>query len=188
MSDKNWDAELAKIDRQLASISDEQLLAEKRAATMKPGAAPTGAPSRPAALPASTSAGAAVTPARQQGTWKGWVQTAVAVGAAVGLVFWPWPANCGLPLYGLVAASGATALLGVWSAFGTWRHRLGAAHILSLAVVLWGLGWGAREVLPRIGYAIPDATRGVTWECSAPAPAPAPAPVTLPPGGGAGGL
>ena len=116
MSDnKNWDAELAKIDKQLASISDDQLLAEKRAATVKPGAAPAaGAPARPAALPASTSAAPGV--AKPVGTWKGWVQTAIAVGAAVGLLFWPYPQNCGLPLYGFVAAAGATSMLGAWSA------------------------------------------------------------------------
>ena len=179
MSDnKNWDAELAKIDKQLASISDDQLLAEKRAATVKPGAAPAaGAPARPAALPASTSAAPGV--AKPVGTWKGWVQTAIAVGAAVGLLFWPYPQNCGLPLYGFVAAAGATSMLGAWSALGTWRHRLGLAHLASLLVVAWGIALGAREVLPRVGYAIPDAVRGATLECTAPA---APIPSTTIPG------
>jgi hypothetical protein len=166
MSDKNWDAELAKIDKQLASISDEQLLAEKRAATVKGGPAGAATVTKPAALPASTAPASVTKPV---GTWRGWLQAAIALAAAVGLVFWPWPPNCGLPLYGLIAASGATSLLGVWSAIGTWRHRLGAAHIVSLAVVAWGLLFGAREVLPRVGYALPDGVRGASWECSAPA-------------------
>ena len=40
MSDRNWEAELAKIDKQLASVSDEALLAESKAvAPAKAGAA-----------------------------------------------------------------------------------------------------------------------------------------------------
>ena len=36
MSDRNWEAELAKIDQQLASVSDEALLALSRALIADP--------------------------------------------------------------------------------------------------------------------------------------------------------
>jgi hypothetical protein len=164
MSDRNWEAELAKIDQQLASVSDEALLAESKAVAPaksagRIGAAPT------VAAPARSAAPAA-------GAWRGWVQVAIAVGAAAGLMFWPWPASCGGPLIGFTAATGAVALLGVWSAVGTWRHRLGLAHVAALLVVVWGLALGAREVLPRVGYATPTPERSKGWSCPAPSVGP----------------
>ena len=161
MSDRNWEAELAKIDKQLASVSDEALLAESKAA------APAKTAGRTVAAPMVAA------PARSgAGAWRGWVKVAIAVGAAAGLMFWPWPASCGGPLIGFTAATGAVALLGVWSAVGTWRHRLGLAHVASLLVVVWGLALGAREILPRAGYAIPTAERSAGWSCLAPSVGP----------------
>ncbi|HYW30535.1 MAG TPA: hypothetical protein VE869_03430 [Gemmatimonas sp.] len=184
MSDRNWDAELAKIDKQLSSISDEQLLADQRAALApaagsakalpgKPMApAATAKPSAAAGTVAGTVAGA--TPRPAAGPWASWLKVSVAVAAAAGLMFWPWPAQCGLPLVGFTAATGAVTLLGVWSAAGTWRHRLGLAHLASLLVVGWGLALGARETLPRIGYAIPTAERAAGWSCEGLPPLTAP--------------
>lgn len=165
MADRNWDSELAKIDKQLASISDDQLAASASAATA--GAAsgagrsgiagaqrlPAGAPSAPAPT---------ISVGRR---WTGWVKSLIALAAAAGLMFWPWPAQCGTPLIGYTAATGVAALLGVWAAVGTWRHRLALAHMLSLLVVAWGIVLGAREVLPRVGYAIPTEQHGASWKC-----------------------
>ena len=173
MSDRNWEAELAKIDKQLASVSDEALLAEsKAAATVKTAGRTVAAPM--VAAPARSGAGAASAGSSSPaaGAWRGWVKVAIAVGAAAGLMFWPWPASCGGPLIGFTAATGAVALLGVWSAVGTWRHRLGLAHVASLLVVVWGLALGAREILPRAGYAIPTAERSAGWSCLAPSVGP----------------
>ncbi len=173
MSDRNWEAELAKIDKQLASVSDEALLAESKAAAPAKTAGRTVAAPMVAA-PARSGAGAASAglSAPAAGAWRGWVKVAIAVGAAAGLMFWPWPAACGGPLIGFTAATGAVALLGVWSAVGTWRHRLGLAHVASLLVVVWGLALGAREILPRAGYAIPTAERSAGWRCPAPSVGP----------------
>lgn len=160
---------MAKIDKQLASVSDEALLAESKAvAPAKTGTRTVAAPT--VAAPARSAAPTAGAPAA--GAWKGWVKVAIAVGAAAGLMFWPWPASCGGPLIGFTAATGAVSLLGVWSALGTWRHRLGLAHVTSLLVVVWGLALGAREVLPRAGYAVPTAERSEGWSCPAPSGAP----------------
>ena len=77
---------------------------------------------------------------------------------------------------GFTAATGGVALLGLWSAVGTWRHRLGLAHVASLLVTLWGAVLGAREVLPRVGYAIPSLERAGQWTCEGLPPLPSPAP------------
>ncbi len=167
MSDRNWEAELAKIDKQLASVSDEALLAESKAVAPAKSAGRT-VPAPTIAAPAR-SAGAA---APSAGAWRGWVKVAIAVGAAAGLMFWPWPTSCGGPLIGFTAATGAVALLGIWSAIGTWRHRLGLAHVASLLVVVGGLALGAREVLPRVGYAAPTPARSERWSCPAPSVGP----------------
>jgi hypothetical protein len=167
----DWDKELAKIDKQLASISDDQLLASSAPARTAPGAAMGATKSLPA--------GRAAMPTAATGTsWVAWAKVLIAVGAAAGLMVWPWPARCGLPLVGFTAATGGVALLGLWSAVGTWRHRLGLAHVASLLVTAWGIALGAREVLPRVGYAIPTAERAASWSCEGLPPAPA----TTPPG------
>lgn len=175
MSDRNWEQELAKIDKQLASVSDEQLLAQQSAPARGPVAAPTSAKSAPAK--ASSSAA----PTRMAGSWIAWVQLVVAIAAGVGLWFWPWGTRCGLNAMTFTAATGGVTLLGLWSAVGSWRHRQGAAHILSFAVMIWGLVLGAREVLPRMGYAIPTAQRPGSWSCEAlPATSPSLLPGTPP--------
>lgn len=177
----DWDKELAKIDKQLASISDEQLLASSAPAPAPAGGGkgatrtlPTGRPGAPPSTPMpSVAAGR---------PWVAWGKVLVAVGAAAGLMVWPWPARCGVPLVGFTAATGGVALLGLWSAVGTWRHRLGLAHVASLLVAAWGLALGAREVLPRVGYAIPTVERTASWSCDGlpPASTPGTAPGTPP--------
>jgi len=54
---------------------------------------------------------------------------------------------------------------GAWSAIWSWRHRASVAHILSLALMLWGGALAAREVLPRVGYAIPTEAHPAVWMC-----------------------
>jgi hypothetical protein len=180
MTDRNWEAELAKIDKQLSSVSDEQLLAEQRKA-----AAPALPPGKPVPVGAAAPA-VKVAPVGKPaaGAWASWLKVTVAIAAAAGLMFWPWPPGlrCGVPLLGYTAATAGVTLLGIWSALGTWRHRLGLAHAASLIVVVWGLVLGAREVLPRAGYAIPTLERGAGWTCDAlPPAAPASSPSPTPP-------
>ena len=153
---------MAKIDKQLASVSVAQLLADRSAVpagTAGKGAAPVGKGAPAAAAPAARAA------AKEPGAWFSWLKVLLAVGAAASLMFWPWPARCGIPILGFTAATGGVALLGIWSAVGTWKHRLGLAHVASLAVTVWGLLLGAREVMPRIGYAIPTLERPGQWSC-----------------------
>jgi len=175
MTDRNWEKEMAKIDKQLASVSDDQLLADRKALTAGAGSSPAGKAPAPPPVSARSDAAAGR-------TWLSWLKVSVAVAAAAGLMFWPWPARCGLPLVGFTAATGGVTLLGLWSAFGTWRHRLGAAHFASLIVMLWGAVLGAREILPRIGYAVPSMERPGQWTCDGLPPLPTPPPTTGQPG------
>jgi hypothetical protein len=159
----DWDAELKKIDKQLESMSDSALI-------------PAPAKSAPPAAKAQVAAERATTR-----TWGAFLRLALATALGVGILFWPYPHGCGIGLAGYLAAIGAIVAGGLWSSVWTWRHRTARAHVLSLLLVVWGLVLGAIELLPRTGYARPDATRATGWMCVAPAPAPAPpAPATVP--------
>ena len=154
MSGKDWDSELKKIDRMLEGASDEALLPAKNAPT-------------PAARAEAV--------AKQKGTSTLGVMArlVLAVALGVGMLFWPYDARCGLGLAGYIAATGVVVGAGVWSSIWTWRHRSARGHVLSLLLILWGAVLGAIEILPRVGYAKPDAARP-GWSCPAPTP-PAPA-------------
>ena len=161
MADRDWEKELAKIDKQLGSLSDEELLAP--AAPVKGGA-----PAK--ALPPAKSGGnpPKVASGEQTGTkaWAVYARLVLAVALGVGMIFWPYPARCGPGLAAFLAAVVVVITGGVWSAIWTWRHRASHAHILSLLLILWGLVLGSMEVLPRIGYATPNALHPATWSCS----------------------
>lgn len=147
MSDRDWDAELKKIDRQMERVSDEALF-----------------PSKAAPTPAAKAQVAEVQ--RTTSTFGVFARLSLAVALGVGMVFWPYAARCGLGLAGYLAAVGALVVSGVWSSVWTWRHRAARAHTLSLLLVLWGLILGAIDVLPRVGYAIPTAAHPAGWACT----------------------
>lgn len=168
MSDRNWEQELAKIDKQLASVSDEQLL-QQSAPVNAPQRGPVATTNAKASAPAAKATTSSVPSGR---SWVAWAQLTVAVAAGVGLWFWPWATRCGLNAVAFTAATGGVTALGLWSAIGSWRHRQSYAHVLSFAVMIWGLVLGAREVLPRVGYAIPTYERPGGWSCEAPSPGP----------------
>jgi hypothetical protein len=71
---------------------------------------------------------------------------------------------------GYLAGTAAITLTGIWAGISTWRARLGAAHLLANLLVLWGLILGAREILPRVGYALPTEARPAIWFCDASGP------------------
>ena len=142
----DWDRELSKIDKQLESISDDQLI------------------QRPAGA----------TPAQQQtivverertSTFGALARLSLAVLVGVAILFWPYTARCGAGLAAYLGAVGVVVLAGAWSAVWTWRHRTARAHLLSLLIVVWGIVLGAMEILPRAGYAIPTAEHPAAWSC-----------------------
>lgn len=168
MPDRDWDKELAKIDKQLGSLKDEDLLGPSQAQL----------PAKSGAAPAKTAKAAnyAAPPERPERTTTGWAVYArltLSVALGVAMVIWPYPSNCGSGLAAYLGAVVVVITSGVWSSIWTWRHRASHAHILSLLLILWGLVLGSIEVLPRIGYAKSDARRPGTWSCTAPENAPA---------------
>lgn len=140
---KDWERELARIDKQLESVSDSQLFPEKKGAT-------------PAQQAQVASDRATAT------SWPAVLRLALSVVLGVGILFWPYANRCGIGLAGYLVAVAAVAASGVWSAVWTWRHRTGRAHALSILLIVWGLVLGATEVLPRIGYA----KQALTWNCT----------------------
>ena len=146
MAESKWDRELAKIDKQLESVSDEALF-----------------PTKANASPAARAETAAVR--SKTSTLGVLARLLLALALAVAIMFWPYDARCGLQLAYYLAAVGAVTASGVWSAIWSWRHRSGRAHTLSLLLIVWGLVLGAMEVLPRTGYAAPTLERPATWSC-----------------------
>jgi hypothetical protein len=148
---RNWDRELADIDKAIAKGS-------------VPGG---GAVPAPAGRGAGVPTGAPVPRRSVALTWF-WVLLAVALAAALPL--WPYQRSCGLQLMFFMGATSVTALIGLLGALASWASRRGFAHVVSLAVILWSAVIGLREVLPRVGYA--KTTR--TWTCEAAPAGPAP--------------
>ena len=146
MPPSKWDKELAKIDKQLESLSDEALL-----------------PARPDAGPAARAETQAIQ--RETTTLGVMSRLLLATALGVGMAFWPYSARCGTGLFAYLGAVGVLMAAGAWSAVWTWRHRSAKAHLLSLLLILWGGTLAAMEVLPRIGYAIPTEAHPAAWMC-----------------------
>jgi hypothetical protein len=141
---RNWDRELADIDR----VIDK-------------GPGPAGAPAR---LPAPGSP-----PVVKGSVAMTWFWVVLALLLAVALPLWPYGKACGLQLFFYLGAATLALLAGGAGAVSSWATRRGLAHVLSLLVVVWAGAMGAREVLPRIGYA----AQSKPWLCPAtPEPAP----------------
>jgi hypothetical protein len=182
MSDRNWDAEMKKIDQQLASLTDDQLRPRAPSAPVSAAGAP------PRSLPAgatSPSVASPAPPASAGGAWWAYLRAALALGGVAGLVLWPYARSCGRFGIAYLAGAGVVGLLGVWTTVGAWRRRAALAHLLGLAAIATAGTLAALEVLPKVGYAIPSAAHGATWQCDAPAlPVPSTGtPLTAPPAG-----
>ncbi|MEO8634218.1 MAG: hypothetical protein ABI587_02970 [Gemmatimonadales bacterium] len=146
MSDqpRNWDKEMADIDRLMANPSAQP--------PVKSGglAAPV---ARGGTFPVAT--GGRMT------TFTTWLRVLLGVGLAVGMTQWPYPTACGFNLAVYLGAISTVVVAGLWSSVTSWQRRLGLAHVLSMLVLLWGLVLSAREILPRIGYA----RHARVWNC-----------------------
>ena len=151
MAERDWAKEMAKIDRQLESISDEALFPTKKGAAKGPKAAAEKAEN--------------LEKQRTTTTLGVFLRLLISVALGVGIYFWPYDARCGVGLFGYLAAVGVVTASGIWSAVWTWRHRSARGHTLSLLLILWGATLGAMEILPRIGYAKTDPLHPATWTC-----------------------
>jgi uncharacterized membrane protein YfcA len=145
---RNWDKELADVDRAIA---------KQPASTPAPG-------------------GRTVPPAQRRFVALTWFWTGLAVVLAIALAVWPYDKNCGIRLIFFLGAGGIALTAGLLGALAAWTNRRGLAHLLSLLVIVWAGVMVLREILPRAGYA--KETRGWACPQTPPAPAPAPQPPT----------
>jgi hypothetical protein len=143
---RDWDRELADIDRTIAK--------------QPPPTAPAPSGGRPSQ------------PVGHRFVALTWLWTGLAIVLAVALGVWPYDKNCGLRLIFFLGAGGIALLAAVLGALAGWAHRRGLAHLLSLLVIVWAGVMVVREILPRVGYA--KDSRG--WTCPPPPPVPNPAP------------
>jgi hypothetical protein len=146
---RNWDKELADIDKAIAK---------------QPATAP---------VPAEA-AGKPPTASQRRFVALAWFWTTLALLLAVALPLWPNDKSCGLRLVFYLGAAGIALLMGVLGALASWSYRRGLAHLLSLLAIVWAGVMAAREILPRAGYARQE----LRWTCpeEPPAAAPTPAP------------
>lgn len=143
---RNWDKELSDIDKVIARQP-------------APAAAPP------------PGAGKAPTPGQRRFVALTWFWTGLALVLAVALPLWPNDKSCGLRLVFYLGAAAIALLMGVLGTLASWSHRRGLAFVLSLVAVLWAGVMGAREILPRVGYARQE----LHWTCPEEPPAAAPA-------------
>ena len=143
---RNWDKELANIDKAIA----------RQPAPTAPAVGTT----RP--IPQPSRRFVALT----------WFWTALALILAIALPLWPNDKSCGLRLVFYLGAAGIALLMGVLGALSSWSYRRGLAHLLSLLVIVWAGVMAVREILPRAGYARQE----LTWSCPEAAPVDTPSP------------
>jgi hypothetical protein len=145
MSDRDWDAEMRKIDQQIAAVP-AQAATPVRAQSQ--GGVAHAASGRP-----------------ETSTFGVMARLTLATALGVAIVFWPYGAKCGLGLAGYLAAVTTLVVAGVWSSVWTWKHRAAKAHTVSLLLITWGMVLGAAVVLPRIGYARQTVGHPEHWTC-----------------------
>lgn len=148
--ERDWDKELKEVDRllnQLPTHREEQAAAAAAAAKrVQPPALTSGA------APERASSGA----------WLGtWARVGLGLLLAIGMPLWPYTHGCGVKLFLYMGGILTVIVAGVWSSLTSWKRRMGAAHVFSQLLVIWGLVLAARVILPRTGYAIEPAT----WFC-----------------------
>lgn len=146
---RDWDRELAEIDKVIASGHGQSGEAAKRIAG---GAPPPPVARRPLAPAVSG------TPER---TWSVWLRVFLVLALAAAMPFYPYYYVCGTKLFLYMGAAGIVVIGGIWGAISSWRRRMGMAHTLSLLALLWGLGLVVAEVLLRMGYA----SQALNWMC-----------------------
>ena len=156
---RDWDKEMAEIDKMIS--------ADRGSAGAAAPTTPSNLPARSGVPGAQTAAARAapVSPARASRPRDAlgvWLKALLGALGASALIVWPYGTVCGAPLYAFLGGTAAVAGAGIWTMGSAWVHRRALAHIVGVLVLLAGLVLGAREILPRTGYA----AEALTWTCS----------------------
>ena len=148
---RDWDKELAEIDKVIAS-NRNPAPGPAPAALPAPSGRSTPVPAAPTSAPVAT---------RRRDKIGVWFRALLGTAAAVALPFWPYAKSCGSMLFLYLAASVAVALLGIFTMRSAWTHRRGVAHVVGLLVMLAGIAFIAIEILQRTSYSAVH----LGWSC-----------------------
>lgn len=172
--DRNWDRELAKIDKLIGKLPEhtDEVPAARSAPQLpsRPVEEPVSRPGpdlgvqHPGSRPVVAGGSGSVAPSRwvRAGVW---LLASVGVAAAVALPFWPFGSRCGAELVVYLAAVAGTGILGLWTSVRSWKVRSPRAHVVGLLVLLWAISLAAWQVMPRVGVALPTVDRPAVWAC-----------------------
>lgn len=152
--ERDWDREMREVDKLLAKLPDADPTLGHAPPRGGAGAAAGGVPTIRTTPYAPGRRGPATT----------WLRLSLALLLGVGLLVWPYSHVCGVKLLFYILGIVMLIVAGVWSAFSSWKHHQGFAHLLSLTLVWWGLTLAAAVVLPRAGYA----GQRAIWLCPEP--------------------
>jgi len=158
--ERDWDKEMAEVDRLLKKLPNAD-------PTLGRGASDEPTAKRPSLSTVTPRSGVApLGGGGRVGTWaKVVLGVLVAVGVAPGV--WPYTHGCGLHLIFYLAGVTTVIAAGLWSSISSWKRRLGAAHVISQLLIIWGILLLTREVLPRVG-----ARATAVWICPDVTPTP----------------
>ena len=92
-----------------------------------------------------------------------WGKVLLVASLGVALPFWPYASGCGAGLISYFAALGVLLMTATWALSAAWRQHTALAYGVGLALVVWGIGLGLTQILPRTGYAQSRAY----WSCAA---------------------
>ncbi len=136
---RDWDKEMAEIDKLLASGGPPPASAAS-AVPARGGDAKARAPVAP------TTTGVVTRGHHIAGVW---VRALLGVAGAAALPFWPYAKSCGSMLYLYLLAALAVIVVGIWTMRYAWTHRRGVAHVAGLLVMLAGMAYAGFEILER---------------------------------------
>ena len=158
--ERDWDKEMAEVDRLLKKLPNADPTLGRGA-----GFEPT---AKKPSLSTVTPRGGVAPPSGsgRLGTWAK-VALGVLVGIGVAPGVWPYTHGCGLHLIFYLAGLTTVIAAGLWSSISSWKRRLGAAHVISQVLIIWGILLLTREVLPRVG-----ARATAVWICPDVTPTP----------------
>src|SRR5207244_10681747 len=81
-----------------------------------------------------------------------WARVALGVRVRIGITpgVWPYSHGCGLRLIFYLLGVITVIAAGLWASVSSWKRRLGFAHVVSQILIVWGILFLTREVLPRV--------------------------------------
>lgn len=141
--ERDWDREMREVDKLLAKLPNADPALGRGVPTVPVSPRPMAGAGAGAAVPMAE-------PARGTAWLTTWIRVGLGLALGVGMLVWPYAHACGLKLVFYLIGATTVTVAGVWSALSSWRRRLGWAHVLSIVLIVWGLGLAGGQILPRI--------------------------------------